>query len=309
MNNTVEDVTIRRPHAEHRNRDNWEIDQGLIADYHKDFTPPPLPNTLSRVDEIDFITDAERRLLSQIQSRTYLNMFALIEGLSHSSLNGTNTHDARLTATSSSGAADSEYRQSFQQTKRAIEAGMPVGYRFSADVHAFQSIISKLSDWSVLAFSYHIGLTTQAHYKQSAPCDADISLSLTAVILNHWRDTSRHAIQRGIEWGREDAIQSVADRDQAVDDLVLIFRSLDEILQAQAEADLAYFLSVSDRAFGHARSQRILGATLAAYRWQFIFIGLGNPRYVNTLMGFLNEAQYQRISDALGSISDRGTLH
>src|SRR5262245_11455823 len=57
----------------------WDIDKDVIRNRRFDFSKKFLPDGLSRVDELDFLSAAEKRLVSQIQGRTYANMFGLAE--------------------------------------------------------------------------------------------------------------------------------------------------------------------------------------------------------------------------------------
>jgi len=56
----------------------WEIDRDVIRGRQFDFTKRFLPDGLSKVDRLDFLTSTEQRLLSQIQGRTYANIFGLV---------------------------------------------------------------------------------------------------------------------------------------------------------------------------------------------------------------------------------------
>jgi hypothetical protein len=57
----------------------WEIDEDVIRGRRFDFDKKFLPDGLSKVNEIDFLGDSEKRFLSQIQGRTYANIFGLVE--------------------------------------------------------------------------------------------------------------------------------------------------------------------------------------------------------------------------------------
>src|SRR5690242_5313989 len=57
----------------------WEIDRDVIRGRDLDFSRKFLPDGLSQVDRFDFLDSDQRRLLGQIQGRTYANMFALAE--------------------------------------------------------------------------------------------------------------------------------------------------------------------------------------------------------------------------------------
>ena len=57
----------------------WEIDKDVIRGRTFDYTHKFLPDGLSKIEEFAFLTDEEKRLLSQIQGRTYANIFGLVE--------------------------------------------------------------------------------------------------------------------------------------------------------------------------------------------------------------------------------------
>ena len=59
----------------------WDIDRDVIRDREFDFTKKFLPDGLSFVDRLPFLGADERRLLSQIQGRSYANIFGLVERL------------------------------------------------------------------------------------------------------------------------------------------------------------------------------------------------------------------------------------
>jgi hypothetical protein len=57
----------------------WDIDRDVIRGRQFDFGKKFLPDGLSKVQELHFLSGEEKRFLSQIQGRTYANMFGLVE--------------------------------------------------------------------------------------------------------------------------------------------------------------------------------------------------------------------------------------
>ena len=57
----------------------WDIDRDVIRGRSFDFGKKFLPDGLSKIGQLAFLSPAEKRFLSQIQGRTYANMFALVE--------------------------------------------------------------------------------------------------------------------------------------------------------------------------------------------------------------------------------------
>ena len=57
----------------------WEIDRDVIRGREFDLTRKFIPDQLARMDVFNLANPDERRFLSQIQGRTYANMFGLVE--------------------------------------------------------------------------------------------------------------------------------------------------------------------------------------------------------------------------------------
>ena len=127
------------------------------------------------------------------------------------------------------------------------------------------------STWAVLGLTLDIELFTQLHYRSSIDPDPNLSELWKDVFLFHWREESQHAILDELEWLREDAKLSDAQRDAAVDDLIALVGAVDGILQAQSAADADYFFKISGHGLSDAREtagarRRAQGLPLAVHR-------------------------------------------
>jgi hypothetical protein len=66
--------------------------------------------------------------------------------------------------------------------------------------------------------------------------------------------------------------------------------AVDEFLQAQSKLDVEYFLSIASRSFGPEEIDRMKSVLLKAYRWQYIFSGVENPRFTKFLGSLVTPA-------------------
>jgi hypothetical protein len=57
----------------------WDIDKDVIRGRQFDLSQKFLPDGLSKGDQLDFLKEKDRRFLSQVQGRTYANMFGFVE--------------------------------------------------------------------------------------------------------------------------------------------------------------------------------------------------------------------------------------
>jgi hypothetical protein len=285
----------------------WEIDRDVICGREFDFDQKFLPDGLSQVHEMEFLSSDERRLVSQIQGRTYANIFGLVERFINAKiLEISKDHwfgdQVALEALIRFSDEELKHQELFRRIEKMIAAKMPAGYVLMADPNEVaQAVLSKCT-WAVLGLTCHIELFTQAHYRQSIEPDAELSELYKDVFLYHWREESQHAILDELEWRREDARLDAAARDQAVDDLIALVGAVDGILQAQSQADAGYFVQICGRPVGADEAMALQAALLRAYRWQYIISGVQEPRFGEILGSLITPAQGERIGNALAPI-------
>jgi hypothetical protein len=224
----------------------WDIDEDVIRGAQFDFSKKFLPDGLSKVHQLDFLSEDEQRLISQIQGRTYANMFDLVERFINAKiLEVSRDHWLRdqtaLEALVRFSEEELKHQELFRRIDRLIADGMQPGYRFVPQPNDVTSVVLGKSTWAVLALTCHIELFTLAHYKHSIEPNDHASALYKDVFLYHWKEESQHAILDELEWRREDEKLTAEQRDHAVDDLIELVGAVDQILQAQAEADTQYF--------------------------------------------------------------------
>jgi hypothetical protein len=285
----------------------WDIDRDVIRGRSFDFSKKFLPDGISRTNNLDFASEGERRFLSQIQGRTYANMFGLVERFIGAKVLELSRHhwmgdQVKLEALVRFTDEELKHQELFRRIERMVAEGMPEGYVFLPQPNEVAQLVLEKSTWAVLALTCHIELFTQAHYQQSIEPDDNLSALYKDVFLYHWREESQHAILDELEWRREDACLSAAERDRAVDDLIALVGAIDGMLQSQADCDTDYFLRACGRSFDELETQRIRATVLKAYRWQYIVSGVENPRFKAILGDMLTPTHAARIHAALAPI-------
>jgi hypothetical protein len=195
-----------------------------------------------------------------------------------------------------------KHQELFRRIERMAAEDMPEGYSFLPQPNDVASVVLGKSTWAVLGLTCHIELFTQAHYRSSIEPDANLSDLYKDVFLYHWKEESQHAILDELEWRRENANLSAAERDQAVDDLIALVGAVDGLLQLQAGADADYFLKVCGRSFTEQAQAQVHAGVLKAYRWQYIVSGVEDPRFMGILGGMITQEQSARIGAALAPI-------
>jgi hypothetical protein len=292
----------------------WDIEHDVIRDRHFDFSKKFLPDGLSRVDELAFLNANDRRLLSQVQGRTYANIFGLVERfIAAKVMEVSRDHwlgnQKALEALVRFTDEELKHQELFRRIEAMTAEGMPAGYEFAPEPNGIAAVVLSKSTWAVLGLTLHIELFTQEHYRESIEPDAELSELYKDVFFYHWREESQHAILDELEWVREDARLNDRERDQAVDELIELVGAVDGILQAQAAADAAYFNRMIGFRLSESERQRIEPALLKAYRWQYIVSGLQQSRFNAVLSGLVTVSQQERIGRALEPIMGAFTAH
>jgi len=286
----------------------WDIDNDVIRGREFDFSQKFLPDGISKVEQLQFLNDDEKRLLSQIQGRTYANMFGFVERfITAKVLETTRDHwlgnQTALEALIRFSDEELKHQELFRRIETMMADGMPEGYKFLPDPDAVAAAVLKNSTWAVLALILEIELFTQEHYKQSIEPEKNLSDLYKDIFLFHWKEETTHAMMDELEWPREDRKLSAEERDHAIDELIAIVADVDGILQNQSAADVDYFTKVCDRSFTDDEVQRIKDGVLKAYRWQYIFSGVEHPRFQKLYNDLTTEDQRQHISAALATLN------
>lgn len=285
----------------------WDIDRDVIRGREFDFGQKFLPDGLSMVDELDFLMPAARRLFSQVQGRSYANIFGLVERfIGAKILEVSREHwlgdQTALEALVRFTDEELKHQALFRRIECMIGAGLPPGYRFLPQPDEVARAVLAASSWAVLGLTCHIELFTQVHYRESIAADTGLSPLFKDVFLYHWKEESQHAILDELEWMREDAKLDDDARDRAVDDLIALVAAVDGILQMQATADAEYFIAVAPQDFDDDEIERIYSIMLKAYRWQYIVSGVQVPHFQAVLARLTTPAQQARIGAALAPL-------
>jgi hypothetical protein len=285
----------------------WDIDRDVFRGRTLDFAKKFMPDGLSRVPELGFLDEADKRCLSQIQGRTYANMFALVERyIGAKTLELARAHwlgdQVALEALVRLADEELKHQEMFRRLERMAAAQMRPGYAFRPQPNDVAATVLARSTWAVLALTLDIELFSQAHYRSSIEPDADLSDLWKDVFLHHWKEESQHAILDEIEWRREDARISNAQREQAVGDLIELVQAIDAICRAQAAADSDYFIATCGRTFTPRDDAAVHDVVLKAYRWQYIVTGCQERRFGEVIESLTTPSQRQRIGSALAPI-------
>ena len=285
----------------------WDIDEDVIRGRQFDTAHKFLPDGLALTNGFTTLSPRERRFVSQIQGRTYANIFGLVERFINAKVLELSRDHAlgdQIVVEALVRFSDEELKHQalFRRIDAMVGEVLPGGYRFDFDPNTVARAVLGKSTWAVLALTLDIELFTQAHYRQSIDPDAELSELFKDVFLYHWKEECQHALLDELEFLRHDATLTAEERDRSVDDFIGLVAALDGILQRQAAADAGYFVANCGRTVKADEARGIEAAFLAAYRWQYIHSGARHPYFGKVLNGLITETQSQRIQAALATL-------
>jgi len=285
----------------------WDIDENVVRGRCFDSAEKFLPDGLSLAQVFTTLSANERRFVSQIQGRTYANVFGLVERFINAKvLELSSDHwfgdQVALEAMVRFSDEELKHQALFRRIDTMVGNVLPDGYRFDVDPDAVARAVLGKSTWAVLALTLHIELFTQLHYRQSIDPDTELSELFKDVFLYHWKEESQHAILDELEWVRRDGVLTAEERNLAVDDFIDLVGAVDGILRAQAKADAGYFAATCGRAVEEAETRAIEAAFLKAYRWQYIHSGVQHPHFSKVLFSLVTENHRRRIQAALATL-------
>jgi hypothetical protein len=285
----------------------WQIDRDLLQGRNFDFSRKFLPDGLSRIDRLSFLSAKDARLLSQVQGRTYAYIFGLVERfISAKMLDLGRAHafgdQLALEALVRFSNDEIKHQELFRRIEAMIGAHLPAGCRQIAAPNDVARAVLAASTWAVLALTCHIELFVQAHYAESIAPREELCPLFKDVFEYHWKDEAQHVVVDELEWRDEHARLSPAERDQAVNDLIALVAAVDGILQAQSAADADYFMRNVSRTLSAEETMQIKLSVLSAYRWQYIISGVQHPHFGRLLTSMTTPAQMSRVQTALAPI-------
>ena len=289
-------------------RVHWDIESDVIRGRQFDRANKFLPDGLTLVNKLDFLSPDEKIYFSQVQGRTYANMFGLVERYINAKVLELSRDywlgdQVALEALVRFGDEELKHQALFRRIEAMTAEAMPPGYSFAWNPNEVAAAVLSKSSWSVLALTLHIELFTQSHYRESIREDAGLSELYKDVFFFHWREECQHAIMDELEWRRVDAGTSDAARDIAVDELIQLVVAVDGIVQGQAAADGDYFARTCGRQLTGFETGMVQKTLLEAYRWQYILFGARHPHFASTLASLITDAQLGRIHDALSCLA------
>lgn len=282
-------------------RVNWQIDDIIGADKPLDFTKPFMPDSLARVEQLNFLTAKEKLVLNQIKGHTYLSIFGLVEEfilpfvLDHvrPSLD---QDDYRVRAFLQFASEEAKHIQLFKTFKREFQKGFPVE---CAVIGPASEVAAKVLSHQPLAVALailKIEWMSQRHYIDSIKDNQDLDPQFKDLLKYHWMEEAQHAKLDTLMVEALGDGMTEAEIEKAVDEFLEIGGFLDEGMLKQTKFELEALERVLGYSLSEDNRAEFVKDQHQANRWTFLGTGLTHPRFLSSLEK-LSPTQKKRIQD------------
>jgi hypothetical protein len=280
-------------------KSNWQVVDLIGGDKRLDFTRPFLPESLARLDSMDFLTSEERVLLNQIRGYGYLYTFGLVEEfilpfvLDHVRSH-LNDDDYRTRALLRFAGEEAKHIQLF----RAFEAEFKQGFvTYCETIGPAEEIGRAVLSHHALGVALvilQIEWMTQMHYLDSVRDDTVLDPQFKSLLRHHWMEEAQHTKLDTLMVQALSESISAAEIEKGINDYAAIGGIIDGGLQQQVEFDLQSFQRAAGRVLNPADQERFRSIQLQSLRWTYLGSGKMHPNFLATV-GELDPAARTRI--------------
>jgi hypothetical protein len=277
----------------------WRVEDIIGGEKRLDFTKPFMPESLARVEELEFLDREEKRILNQIRGNAYLSIFGLVEEfILPFVLDQTRPHlsgdDYRVRALLQFAGEEAKHIQLFKRFRQEFEDGFGTHCEVIGPPDAIANAILAHDPLGVAITTLHIEWMVQRHYVDSIKDDQQLDPQFKSLLKHHWIEEVQHAkldtlMVESLATGRnEEQIM------KGVDEYLAIGGFIDGGLTQQVEFDLESFERAAGRNLSETQRDEFRRQQLQANRWTYLGTGMTHDKVLATL-AWLSPAARQKV--------------
>lgn len=274
----------------------WRIEDIIGDDKRLDFKKPFMPESLARVDELQFLTADEKRVLNQIRGNTYLCIFGLVEEfilpfiLDHArpQLQG---DDYRVRALLQFASEEAKHIQLFKRFREEFEQGFGTRCAVIGPPEEIARAILAHDPLAVTILILHIEWMVQNHYVDSVRDNQELDPQFKSLLRHHWIEEVQHAKLDTLMVEALAAGRKPEEIESAVEEYIEIGGFLDAGFAQQVEFDMESFMAATGRELSPGEKDEFRRVQRQANRWTYIGSGMTHDRVLATLESLSPDAR------------------
>ena len=277
---------------------NWRVEDIIGGDKRLDFTKPFLPESLARIEGLDFLTSEEKILLNQIRGYGYLYIFGLVEEfILPFVLDHVRPHldedDYRTRALLQFAGEEAKHIHLFRQFAEEFKAGFATNCETIGPPHEIGKAVLAHVPLGVALVILEIEWMTQQHYLESVADDNGLDPQFKSLLRHHWMEEAQHTKLDTLMVQAMTSNLSQAEIEKGISDYASIGALIDGGLQQQVEFDRQAFERAVGRTLNEAEREKFRANQLQALRWTYLGSGMTHPNFLETVGEFSPDGRKQ----------------
>jgi hypothetical protein len=277
---------------------NWRVEDIIGGDKRLDFTRPFMPDSLARVNSIDFLDDEEKIVLNQIRGYGYLTTFGLVEEfILPFVLDHVRPHlhedDYRTRALLQFASEEAKHIQLFKKFAEEFEQGFVTYCETIGPPEEIGKAVLAHGPLGVALVILGTEWATQQHYLESVRDDNALDPQFKSLLRNHWIEEAQHTKLDTL------MIQALTDNlteaqiEKGLNDYAAIGGLIDDGLKQQVEFDLEALQRATGRTLAEFEQKQFRTMQLQALRWIYLGSAMVHPNFLTTVGEFSSSARKQ----------------
>lgn len=266
----------------------WKVDDLLVEGALLDLDRTLLPESMARVETLDFLNEYEKLQLNQIAGNSYMNLLAQLER----AIIASSIKRAQVELEGDVDAAralirvaeeEFKHRRLFERYCRAFRDSFSGECKTVIAATEIADLLSSRGSMSAVLVTLHLELATQWHFVECVMGEERVSPQIKRILEAHWLEECQHVKIDMLELARAASVMSEGAIDGAIHDYLQIVESLAQIFVKQADFDVGNLISVAQRGFSDEEKGKLLESRAAVYRGLFIVSGMVNPNFLDAV--------------------------
>jgi hypothetical protein len=270
---------------------NWRVEDIIGGDKRLDFTKPFMPDSLARVNSMEFLSGDEKILLNQIRGYGYLYTFGLVEEfilpfvLDHVRPH-LNEDDYRTRALLQFASEEAKHIHLFRKFAEEFNQGFVTYCETIGPPEEIGKAVLSHSPLGVALVILGIEWATQKHYLESIRDDKELDPQFKSLLRHHWVEEAQHTKLDTLMLQALTDNLTPAQIEKGVSDYASIGGLFDGGFKQQVEFDMQALQRAAGRALNEAEQERFSTVQLQALRWTYLGSAMTHPNFLATIGEF-----------------------
>ncbi len=270
---------------------NWRVEDIIGGDKRLDFTRPFMPDSLARVNAIDFLSGDEKILLNQIRGYGYLCTFGLVEEfilpfvLDHVRPH-LNEDDYQTRALLQFASEEAKHIHLFKKFAEEFKEGFVTICETIGPPEEIGKAVLSHGPLGVALVILGTEWATQQHYLESIRDDDELDPQFKSLLRHHWIEEAQHTKVDTLMIQALTDNLSEAEIERGINDYASIGGLVDGGLKQQVEFDMQALQRAAGRTLNEAEQAQFRSIQLQALRWTYLGSAMTHPNFLATVDEF-----------------------